>query len=199
MLCQTTDSGSNNNTLAEYMHQDLQSVADILESGYSWDSQTMHIKCFCHKMALVVNAGLNELGLDAPPPPKLKKAFLGSFPYSNLKMEAIVEEDEHSGDSVVDDDETDTEPDPDEPTMKDSDDEDDCEDNISEEFSQSSKTKNKSATNRNLANELNDLTKAASFFFPVLKRYELSFDQCFYTAGLCCEENHQFMCVATRI
>ncbi|KNZ58697.1 hypothetical protein VP01_1877g9 [Puccinia sorghi] len=26
----------------------------------------MHIKCFCHKMALVVNAGLKKLGLEAP-------------------------------------------------------------------------------------------------------------------------------------
>ncbi|KNZ62654.1 hypothetical protein VP01_12415g1, partial [Puccinia sorghi] len=44
-----------------------------------WDYDTMHIKCFCHKMALVVNAGLNKLSLEAPPPPKIKKAFLGSI------------------------------------------------------------------------------------------------------------------------
>ncbi|KNZ58638.1 hypothetical protein VP01_188g1 [Puccinia sorghi] len=41
------------------------------------------IKCFCNKMELVVNSGLNKLGLAAPPPPKLKKTFLVFFPYSN--------------------------------------------------------------------------------------------------------------------
>ncbi|KNZ52502.1 hypothetical protein VP01_3552g4 [Puccinia sorghi] len=32
-------------------------------------------------MALVVNAGLDKLGLEAPPLPKLKKSFLGYFAY----------------------------------------------------------------------------------------------------------------------
>ncbi|KNZ58089.1 hypothetical protein VP01_19g7, partial [Puccinia sorghi] len=39
------------------------------------------------------NSGLNELGLEAPPPHKLKKSFLGNFPYSS-KMEIIEEENE---------------------------------------------------------------------------------------------------------
>jgi len=94
-------------------------------------------------------------------------------------MEVIVEEyedKEHSGDSVVDDEETDPEPDSDGPIMKDSDDEDDCKYNVSEEFSQSSKPKNKSTTNQKLANEFNYLTKAVSFFFSVLQKYNQPFD-----------------------
>ena len=90
MLCQTTDSGSNNNTMEKTMNQKLY---DLDGSDLSWDYNTMHIRFFCHKMALVVNAGLNELGLEAPPPPKLKKSFLGSVPYSN-NLKPIMEEDE---------------------------------------------------------------------------------------------------------
>ncbi|KNZ48572.1 hypothetical protein VP01_5560g2, partial [Puccinia sorghi] len=50
LLCQTTDSGSNNNTMAKMMHQKL---SDLEGSELPWDYDTMHIKCFCHKMALV--------------------------------------------------------------------------------------------------------------------------------------------------
>ncbi|KNZ54353.1 hypothetical protein VP01_2968g2, partial [Puccinia sorghi] len=71
---------SNNNKIARKMNQKFSKLEG---SELSWDCNTMHIKCFCHNMALVVNSGLKELGLEAPPPPKLKKAFLGSFPYSN--------------------------------------------------------------------------------------------------------------------
>ncbi|KNZ53419.1 hypothetical protein VP01_3242g2 [Puccinia sorghi] len=49
---------------------------------------------FFHKIALVVNYGLKKLGLEAPPPPKLKKAFLGSVTYSNIPK-PIPEEDEY--------------------------------------------------------------------------------------------------------
>jgi len=70
MLCQTTDSGSNNNTIAKTMNQKLEQLegADL-----AWDWETMHIKCFGHKMALVVNAGLKKLGLS-------RKPFLDLFP-----------------------------------------------------------------------------------------------------------------------
>ncbi|KAA1086940.1 hypothetical protein PGT21_016462 [Puccinia graminis f. sp. tritici] len=82
------------------MHEKLLDLGE--NTDFEWDPKTMHIKCFCHKMALVVNAGLKELGLESPPPPKLKKAFLGSFPYSN-KMPKITEEDE-DGNKVDDED-----------------------------------------------------------------------------------------------
>ncbi|PLW41268.1 hypothetical protein PCASD_10839 [Puccinia coronata f. sp. avenae] len=77
--------------MAKTMHNKLIKVGGGTE--FEWNCETMHIKCFCHKMALVVNAGLKELGLEAPPPPKIKKSFLGSFPYSNT-MERIDEEEE---------------------------------------------------------------------------------------------------------
>jgi hypothetical protein len=53
-------------------------------------------------MALVVNAGLKELGLEAPPPPKIKKSFLGSFPYSNTMERIDEEEEEEEGEKAGD-------------------------------------------------------------------------------------------------
>ena len=89
MLFQTTDSGSNNNIMDQIMHKKPYKLDG---SELDWDCDTMHIKCFCHKMELVVNAGLNKFGLKAPPPPKLKKAFLGAVPYAN-NLKPIAEED----------------------------------------------------------------------------------------------------------
>jgi hypothetical protein len=99
MLCQTTDSGSNNNTMAKTMHNKLIKVGG--GTKFEWNCETMHIKCFCHKMALVVNAGLKELGLEAPPPPKIKKSFLGSFPYSNTMERIDEEEEEEEGEKLA--------------------------------------------------------------------------------------------------
>jgi hypothetical protein len=81
--------------MAETMHSKFQELDEAMEMD--WNYETMHIKCFCHKMALVVTAGLKELGLEAPPPPKLKKSFLGSFPYSTT-MNPIFEEGEEGED-----------------------------------------------------------------------------------------------------
>lgn len=179
MLCQTTDLGSNNNTMAETMHDKLKNLEGTLD--LEWNYRTMHIKCFCHKIALVVNAGLNELGLEAPPPPKLKKSFLGNFPYSPT-MERIEEENEgdeenkenNEEESVAimeDEDESDDDigsddPEIDEPDMAEEEDEVDSANN---EVVQTSSKRKGSATNRNKSNELNELTKAVStfsFFFP---------------------------------
>ena len=172
MLCQTTDSGSNNNTMAKTMHQKLY---DLDGSDLSWDCDTMHIKCFCHKMALVVNAGLNELGLEAPPPPKLKKSFLGSVPYSN-NLKPIMEEDEEE-DGVdeeasdcdintddVDEDEKDMEEDEDELNHDNEDDGENDGDSVHQTSQQSNK-KRTSATNQNESNKLHELTQKVCFFF----------------------------------
>ena len=97
MLCQKTDSGSNNNTMAKTMHNQLKDLGGM--ANFEWDYHTMHIKCFCHKMPLVVNAGLKALGLEAPPPPKIKQYFLGTFPYPN-QLEVILEEDEGEGEET---------------------------------------------------------------------------------------------------
>ena len=165
MLCQTTDSGSNNNTMAKTMHQKLNQLdgADL-----AWDWETMHIKCFCHKMALVVNAGLNELGLEAPPPPKIKKAFLGSVPYTN-NLKSIAEEDEEE--DGVDKEGSNHDVDEEEEDMKEDDDDDagKKQDNDADESnncsSQQSNKKKTSATNRNKSNKLHELTQNVCIFY----------------------------------
>ncbi|EHS64737.1 hypothetical protein PGTUg99_031197 [Puccinia graminis f. sp. tritici] len=60
---------------------------------FDWRPHNMHIRCFCHKIALIVNAGLAELGMIAPPPSKVKESILGTFPYSDV-METIAEVEE---------------------------------------------------------------------------------------------------------
>ncbi|PLW29148.1 hypothetical protein PCANC_22408 [Puccinia coronata f. sp. avenae] len=40
----------------------------------------MHIRCICHKLALIVNAGLAALSLKTLPPAKTKESVLGFFP-----------------------------------------------------------------------------------------------------------------------
>ncbi|KNZ52122.1 hypothetical protein VP01_3685g1 [Puccinia sorghi] len=82
-------------TMAKIMHQKLYSLEG---SELSWDCDKIHVTCFCHKMALIVNSGLKKLGFGASPPPKINKAFLGSVLYSN-NLKPIAEEDEEE-DSV---------------------------------------------------------------------------------------------------
>ncbi|KNZ64079.1 hypothetical protein VP01_106g8 [Puccinia sorghi] len=86
-----TDSGSNNHKMNRTIHQKLYKLE---RSEPSWDCDTMHIEYFFHKIALVVNAGLNKLRHEAPPLPKLKEYFLGSVTYTNT-LKPIVEEDEY--------------------------------------------------------------------------------------------------------
>ncbi|POW03578.1 hypothetical protein PSTT_10960, partial [Puccinia striiformis] len=67
-------------TMAEVMQVKLRDLNG--STKLDWNYATMHIGCFCHKMVLVVNTGLNELVVEAPPPLKLSREFLGAFPYS---------------------------------------------------------------------------------------------------------------------
>ncbi|PLW21974.1 hypothetical protein PCANC_04393 [Puccinia coronata f. sp. avenae] len=97
MLAQTTNSGSNNNTMASHMYQLFaRSQGDPMEYG-TWDLASMHIKCFCYKIALIVNAGLASLSLKTLPPGKAKESVLGFFPI----LGKVVEEDEEEGPPVV--------------------------------------------------------------------------------------------------
>ncbi|POV99365.1 hypothetical protein PSTT_13832, partial [Puccinia striiformis] len=125
------------------------------------------------KMALVVNAGLKELGIESPPPPKLKKDFLGPFPYSHT-MEKILEEteDEATNDEATHDkasiqileentDESDADYDSDDVEYEEDILEDgDMDGNADINPRHASRNQNTSATNRNGSNELNELTKA---------------------------------------
>jgi hypothetical protein len=82
MLAQTTDSGSNKNTMAMSMYALLRDKTKNVDSeeGLRWDPSTMHIRCICHKLALIVNAGLWALELKTLPPRKNKESVLGFFP-----------------------------------------------------------------------------------------------------------------------
>ncbi|POW05309.1 hypothetical protein PSTT_09760 [Puccinia striiformis] len=87
---QTTDSGSNNNTMASMMYE----LFDIDSDGQmTWDPASMHIRCLCHKLALVVNAGLQALTLKTLPPAKIKQSVLGFFPVLG-KLPEVTEADE---------------------------------------------------------------------------------------------------------
>ncbi|PLW14007.1 hypothetical protein PCASD_07649 [Puccinia coronata f. sp. avenae] len=55
-----------------------------------WDPMTMHIQCMCHKIALIVNAGLSALLLKTLPPGKAKELVLCFFPV----LGRVIEEEE---------------------------------------------------------------------------------------------------------
>ncbi|POV96722.1 hypothetical protein PSHT_11318 [Puccinia striiformis] len=86
----TTDSGSNNNTMASAMYELLQNTPDGHAQSTTWDPTSMHIRCSCHKLALIVNAGLAALSLKILPPGKTKQSVLGFFPV----LGKLTEEDE---------------------------------------------------------------------------------------------------------
>ncbi|KNF02339.1 hypothetical protein PSTG_04543 [Puccinia striiformis f. sp. tritici PST-78] len=90
-ITQTTDSGSNNNTMAKEMFSQLTSLGDV---AMTWDPKTMHIKCICHKLALIVSAGLKELGMRTAPPPKVRRGILGPFPLDK-SLATVAEEEEY--------------------------------------------------------------------------------------------------------
>ncbi|POW03314.1 hypothetical protein PSHT_11731 [Puccinia striiformis] len=55
---QTTDSGSNNFTMATEVDRLI-----LKKTGVYLDLKANHIRCFCHKLALILNAGLQALSL----------------------------------------------------------------------------------------------------------------------------------------
>ncbi|KAA1134592.1 hypothetical protein PGTUg99_005802 [Puccinia graminis f. sp. tritici] len=57
----------------------------------------MHARCFCHKLALIVNAALAALLLKTLPPGKSKQSVLGYFPV----LGKVAEEDEANEDQAV--------------------------------------------------------------------------------------------------
>ncbi|KAH9461986.1 hypothetical protein Pst134EB_005902 [Puccinia striiformis f. sp. tritici] len=80
-IAYTTDSGSNNNTMALEMYELINnndpsnSVSNLV-----WDPTSMHIRCICHKITLIVNTGLAALSLKTLLPGKTKQSVLGFFP-----------------------------------------------------------------------------------------------------------------------
>ncbi|KNZ49089.1 hypothetical protein VP01_5219g2 [Puccinia sorghi] len=126
-----------------------------------WDYDTMHIKCFCHKMVFFLNAGLNKLVLEAPTPPKLKKYFLEAVPYlNNLKHIAEEEEEEYVVDEEGSDNEVNTyEIGEGEEDMSEEDNDDKDGNDSTNCASQQSNKKRKSGTNRKKSKKLHELTQ----------------------------------------
>ena len=123
----------------------------------------MPICCFCHKLALVVNSGLKELGIEGPPPPKLKELFLGTFPIPN-SMQCIPEETDESANENEDDSQHFS--DIDSHSILDP-----SSDNSSGNNDASPIRKNKTmAVNRNKSNHLNNLTQLVGLIFKFFKR-----------------------------
>ncbi|KAA1134036.1 hypothetical protein PGTUg99_020013 [Puccinia graminis f. sp. tritici] len=60
--------------------------------GSTWDPTSMHIRCICHKLALIVNARLAALALKTLPLAKAKESVLGFFPVLGRLMEEKEEE-----------------------------------------------------------------------------------------------------------
>ena len=61
MYAQTTDSGSNNATLASELEEQFAAAPKPVE----WKSKRMQIQCIAHKLALVVKDGLKLVNLSA--------------------------------------------------------------------------------------------------------------------------------------
>lgn len=59
MVAQTTDSGSSNPILAK----ELETMFMECKDPIFWDSSRNQIRCYCHKLALTVKAGLEVIGL----------------------------------------------------------------------------------------------------------------------------------------
>lgn len=94
MLAQTHDSGSNNNTLAQAMQTRLKKYSEDCNKVFCWNQEKHRVRCVCHKLALMVNAGLQALGLQAPPPALVKSTMLGDFPVSTTTLQSIAKEEE---------------------------------------------------------------------------------------------------------
>lgn len=94
MLSQTTESGSNKRTMANEMHRQFKAHC-VSDFDYTWDPEKIHVFCFCHKLALIVGAGLAARNLKTPPPRKIKTAVQGHFP----DVSTILEEEEEPQDS----------------------------------------------------------------------------------------------------
>ncbi|OAV96573.1 hypothetical protein PTTG_26341 [Puccinia triticina 1-1 BBBD Race 1] len=82
---QTTDLGSNNFTMASEVNRLI-----FIETGVDPELSANHIRCFCHKIALILNAGLRAIELSTKGLVTSKSSTLGFPPDLN----PIVEESE---------------------------------------------------------------------------------------------------------
>lgn len=82
--------------MANEMHRQFKAHSGV-KGNYRWNPKTMHVFCFCHKLALIVGAGLTALGLKTPPPRKIKTAIRGQFPTVAATLAEEEEEAELAG------------------------------------------------------------------------------------------------------
>lgn len=59
LLAQTTDAGSNNNTMAI----ELESILANADEPVIWEAEANNVWCYDHKLGLVVKEGLKTLGI----------------------------------------------------------------------------------------------------------------------------------------
>ncbi|KNF05891.1 hypothetical protein PSTG_00885 [Puccinia striiformis f. sp. tritici PST-78] len=84
-ITQTTDSGSNNRTMTVEVDR---LIAEKL--GVDLNLASNHVRCFCHKIALILTAGLKAIDISTEGLTPEKQETLGFIP----KLNAIVEEPE---------------------------------------------------------------------------------------------------------
>ncbi|KAH9812949.1 hypothetical protein DFH28DRAFT_897856 [Melampsora americana] len=76
------------------MQARLSKIASDKYQPFEFDESTDQVRCAGHKIALIVNAGLQALGIKAPPPPLVKSTILGEFPLDEHTLTTIAEEEE---------------------------------------------------------------------------------------------------------
>ncbi|KAH9467967.1 hypothetical protein Pst134EA_011589 [Puccinia striiformis f. sp. tritici] len=81
----TTDSGSNNFTIAKGLSAQFRSF-----DSSTWDVASNHHRCICHVIALILGAGLKELQLSK----MMVRAEKTDNPFPSTLLATIVEEDE---------------------------------------------------------------------------------------------------------
>lgn len=79
---------------ARAMQARREKLAEDEYEEFKFDKRTYRVRCAGHKVALVVNGGLQALGIEAPLPPLVKSTILGEFPLNDHRMTTITEEDE---------------------------------------------------------------------------------------------------------
>ncbi|POW02330.1 hypothetical protein PSTT_11874 [Puccinia striiformis] len=94
-ITQTTDSGSNNHTMTVEVDR---LIGEKL--GVDLNLASNHVRCFCHKIALILTAGLKAIDISTEGLAAEKQETLGSIP----KLNTIIEEPEEQDVQAIDSD-----------------------------------------------------------------------------------------------
>ncbi|KNF06757.1 hypothetical protein PSTG_00072 [Puccinia striiformis f. sp. tritici PST-78] len=107
-ITQTTDSGSNNRTMTVEVDR---LVSEKI--GVDLNFTNNHIRCFCHKIALILTTGLKAIDISTEVLAPEKQETLGFIP----KLNTIIEEPEEEEEDILEDgpDDSEGKSDPEEP------------------------------------------------------------------------------------